>query len=72
MILGIDVGGTHLDGVIINKKKVLKTVKIPVKADNLFSTIYEGILSLTKDINKSEIKRINLSTTITTDRKSVV
>lgn len=67
MILGIDVGGTHLDGVIINKKKVLKTVKIPVKADNLFSTIYEGILSLTKDINKSEIKRINLSTTITTN-----
>lgn len=67
MIVGLDMGGTHIDGVIIKDNKIIKTIKNPSNKDNLFQTIWTAIEDLLSDFDQKEIKRINLSTTISTN-----
>ncbi len=67
MIIGIDVGGTNIDGVIIENRKVAKKVKRPVDKENLFDTVYGTLKDLMHDADKSKVRRIHLSTTISTN-----
>lgn len=67
MYIGIDMGGTNIDGVIISKGKIIKKIKNIVNREDIFNSILFTIKELVKDIDKSKIKRINLSTTISTN-----
>lgn len=67
MILGIDVGGTNIDGVLIKNHKIIKTIKREINYDLLFESIFKTIENLIKDVNVVEIKKVNLSTTISTN-----
>ena len=67
MIIGLDVGGTHIDAVIIKDKKLIKVVKEPYKKENLEQEIFKTLNLLLSNINLSLIKQINLSTTISTN-----
>jgi len=60
-------GGTNIDGVIIDKGQVINSIKKPTNRDNLFDTIWSTIKELLKGYDKSKIERINLSTTISTN-----
>lgn len=67
MIVGLDMGGTHIDAVIIKDKKIIKTIKKPADKKDLFYSIWETLKDLLKDYDKKDIKRINLSTTVSTN-----
>ncbi len=67
MIVGLDMGGTHIDGVIIKEGQVAKTIKKLTDHTDLFSSIWQTLEELLRDDDKSKIKRINLSTTISTN-----
>lgn len=67
MIIGIDMGGTHIDGVIIDSGKIIKTTKNPTDRDDLFRTIQTTLQQLLANIDKTKIARINLSTTVSTN-----
>lgn len=67
MIVGLDMGGTHIDGVIIRNGEVIQTVKKPTDRDDLFTSIWTALEELLDGYNKEEIKRINLSTTVSTN-----
>lgn len=67
MIIGIDVGGTHIDGVIIKNKQIIKKEKNLVDFNNLEDSILILLNNLIKDIKTGDIKQINLSTTISTN-----
>ncbi|MCK9267512.1 MAG: hydantoinase/oxoprolinase family protein, partial [Alkaliphilus sp.] len=67
MIVGLDMGGTNIDAVIVEDGKILKTVKQPTDRDNLFESIWGTLNVLLEDRDKSKIKRINLSTTVSTN-----
>lgn len=67
MLVGIDVGGTNIDGVLIENKKIIKTSKNHVDRDKLFETIKSTLLELLEGIDPAKIERINLSTTISTN-----
>src|SRR5699024_6170717 len=67
MIIGIDMGGTHIDGVIIDNGSIIKTTKNPTDRDDLFKTIQGTLQQLLNTIDKSKITRINLSTTVSTN-----
>ena len=67
MIVGIDMGGTNIDGVVIEEGRIIKTIKRPSHRKDVFNTIYSTLKELLKDIDKAKIKRINLSTTVSTN-----
>ncbi len=68
MIIGLDTGGTHVDAVIVDRGKIMNTVKLPTDRSNLFKSIWETLELLLKEINNvDDIKKINLSTTVSTN-----
>ena len=67
MIIGLDMGGTHIDGVIIKDNRVINTIKRPTDKDDLFNSIWKSLEELLRDYDKSDIKTINLSTTVSTN-----
>ncbi|MEE4241838.1 MAG: hydantoinase/oxoprolinase family protein [Desulfopila sp.] len=66
MIIGIDVGGTHADGVLLQGNTVVAKKKVGVDQNNLGESIIVLLESLLPK-DKSELKRINLSTTLCTN-----
>lgn len=67
MIIGLDMGGTHIDGVVIHDGRVVKTYKKPVDKENPFDTIWTTLEAIVEDSDLAKIRRINLSTTISTN-----
>lgn len=67
MLIGIDMGGTHIDGVLIKNKTIVKTYKKLVNNNDIFKTVWSCILYLVSGLDKNHISKINLSTTISTN-----
>lgn len=67
MIVGLDMGGTHVDAAIIDRGEIVDVAKAPTDRLNLFGSIWETLDSLLSGKDVSKIERINLSTTISTN-----
>ncbi|MCP3955221.1 MAG: hydantoinase/oxoprolinase family protein [Desulfobacterales bacterium] len=67
MIIGLDVGGTHTDVVLLGSEGLVRSVKIPTDTTDLFKTVLEGINRITDGIAPDTIQRLVLSTTLTTN-----
>ena len=67
MIIGLDVGGTHTDVVLLNRDGLLKDIKVPTDPSDLFQSVLSGLNAVTAGIDPSHIDRIVLSTTLTTN-----
>ncbi len=67
MILGIDVGGTHTDAVLIDRGGIRKKAKVVTDAGNLVRSLLGATGALLGDENPERLKRVVLSTTISTN-----
>ena len=67
MIIGLDVGGTHTDVVLLDNQGLRKEVKVPTDPSDLFSSVLAGLTAIIEDIDPSAIDRMVLSTTLTTN-----
>jgi N-methylhydantoinase A len=67
MIIGLDVGGTNTDVVLIGKDRILRQTKVPTDYDNLFESVWAGLDEITRDVSPEGIGRAVLSTTLTTN-----
>ncbi|QCQ22839.1 hydantoinase/oxoprolinase family protein [Desulfoglaeba alkanexedens] len=67
MIIGLDVGGTHTDVVLLGEEGVLRQVKVPTNPANLLDTVWTGLQEVKAGIHPKELDRIVLSTTLTTN-----
>lgn len=67
MKLGIDIGGTHTDGVLIDKEQIITSTKITTNHNNLSQTILTNCQKLMADIDIQKIDSIVLSTTLATN-----
>ncbi len=67
MIIGIDVGGTHTDAVLLDALRIRKKAKVATNQGNLI----ESLIAVTKELfggeDPASIDRIVLSTTISTN-----
>ena len=55
MILGIDVGGTHTDAVLIDRLSVCRKSKVPTDGNNLLASL----LAVTNElVDESTLKRL--------------
>jgi len=67
MIIGLDVGGTHTDVVLLDKNGLLKEIKVTTNPLDLFKSVLTGLIKITEGIDPEKIHRIVLSTTLTTN-----
>lgn len=67
MIIGLDAGGTHIDGVIIEDGKIIDIIKRPTDRSNPTYCILKTLEELLKNKDLRSIQKINLSTTISTN-----
>jgi N-methylhydantoinase A/oxoprolinase/acetone carboxylase beta subunit len=67
MLLGIDVGGTFTDAVIVGDGKVLAQAKAQTTHDDLLIGVLDSMDMVLGGINVEQIERVALSTTIVTN-----
>lgn len=67
MILGIDVGGTHTDAVLVQNLQLIKKVKVLTHPANIMASLLDVAKQLITGDNINNIDRIVLSTTISTN-----
>ena len=67
MMLGLDVGGTHTDVVVIKGKEVASKAKILTKQDDLLESVLFGLLEATEGLDPRLIQRVVVSTTLATN-----
>ena len=67
MIIGLDVGGTHTDVVLLDRTGLLKEIKVITDPSNLFKSVLTGLVKITEGVEPEKIHRIVLSTTLTTN-----
>ena len=57
MIIGLDVGGTHTDVVLLGQEGLVRQIKVPTNPADLFATVLAGLEEITQEIDPGEIKR---------------
>ena len=67
MIIGLDVGGTHTDAVLLSSTGIEHQVKVPTDPDDLFNTVLSGFTRLLSSTDPAQIRRVVISTTLTTN-----
>lgn len=67
MIIGLDVGGTHTDVVLLGEKGLENRIKVPTDTSALFNTVLTGLERITEPIDPQQITHAVLSTTLTTN-----
>jgi N-methylhydantoinase A/oxoprolinase/acetone carboxylase beta subunit len=67
MIIGLDVGGTHADVVLLGNEGVLDEVKVPTDPEDLFHTVLAGLEAIARGVDPEKIDRVVMSTTLTTN-----
>ena len=67
MIIGLDVGGTHTDVVLLGDNGLEKEIKVLTDPSDLYKSVLSGLNEITTGIDPKQIHRIVLSTTLTTN-----
>ena len=67
MYLGIDVGGTFTDAVIITEGQVVNQAKVPTNHEDVFTCIVEALDKVLVGIDTRSMDRVVLSSTIVTN-----
>ncbi|EGV27968.1 Hydantoinase/oxoprolinase [Thiorhodococcus drewsii AZ1] len=67
MIIGLDVGGTHTDAVLLDCRGVVERAKVSTDETDLFRSVLAGLDLILEGTDPGCITRIVLSTTLTTN-----
>ena len=67
MIIGVDVGGTHTDVVLVGQNGIERRIKVKTDTSALVDAVFTGLDHITRDIAADQISHAVLSTTLTTN-----
>ena len=67
MLIGIDVGGTTTDAVLIRNGKVCSTAKVSTEPGNLLNSLIEALDAISRDVDPKQLERVVFSTTVITN-----
>jgi N-methylhydantoinase A len=67
MIIGLDVGGTNTDVVLLGETGIERQTKVPTDPDNLFEVVWTGLQQVIRGVPVERIRRVVLSTTLSTN-----
>ena len=65
MYIGMDVGGTHTDCVLVDDGRILASAKVRTRPDDLLWSVRSGLEKVLAGRNAGVVQRFNLSTTLT-------
>lgn len=67
MLIGLDVGGTCTDAVLLEEKNIIKKVKTPTNNEKLLNSLIAALGPLLEEAKGKNLERIVLSTTLITN-----
>ncbi len=67
MRIGIDIGGTHTDGVLVDGNRLVAAAKAVTRHDNLLESINRVLQAILTGQDATRVETLNLSTTLTTN-----
>ncbi|AFV11604.1 hydantoin utilization protein A [Thermacetogenium phaeum DSM 12270] len=67
MLIGLDVGGTYTDAVLLEGREIIKKVKTPTDYEKLLNSLLAALDPLLEEAKGRAIERIVLSTTLITN-----
>lgn len=67
MLIGLDMGGTHTDAVLISGGEVIRHVKVLTDPADFLASVREALDTLLEGRDPATVRRINLSTTVCTN-----
>jgi N-methylhydantoinase A/oxoprolinase/acetone carboxylase beta subunit len=67
MLIGLDVGGTFTDAVLIDKGAVVRKIKFPTYPEDLFKSLMNALEPILETVANRSIQRIVTSTTLITN-----
>ncbi|MHB8171108.1 MAG: hydantoinase/oxoprolinase family protein [Thermincolia bacterium] len=67
MKIGIDVGGTYTDAVLLDGSRLVTWVKVPTQPDNLLASLTDALDQLLRSVEAGRVTRVTISTTIITN-----
>jgi N-methylhydantoinase A/oxoprolinase/acetone carboxylase beta subunit len=67
MRIGIDIGGTHTDSVLINGTRLIAAAKAPTNHENLLESINQVLHTILAGQDAARVEILNLSTTLSTN-----
>lgn len=67
MLIGLDVGGTYTDAVLMDGRKIIEKMKVPTDNDQLLDSLLKALDPLLEAAKGEELERIVLSTTLITN-----
>jgi N-methylhydantoinase A/oxoprolinase/acetone carboxylase beta subunit len=67
MRIGIDVGGTHTDAVIVSDRGIVAAAKVVTDHDHLLTSVLSAVTGVLKEADSSSVTGVTLSTTLTTN-----
>lgn len=67
MRIGIDIGGTHTDGVLVDGERLLAAAKTPTHHSNLLESINQILLAVLEGQDPAAVRVLNLGTTLSTN-----
>jgi N-methylhydantoinase A/oxoprolinase/acetone carboxylase beta subunit len=67
VIIGLDMGGTHIDAVLMDGGRMVHAVKKTIHRQDIFESIWTTLRQLISGYDRSLIDRIHLSTTVCTN-----
>jgi N-methylhydantoinase A/oxoprolinase/acetone carboxylase beta subunit len=67
MLIGIDVGGTTTDAVLIRNGEVYSTAKVPTDAGNLLKSLLGALDEVSRGVPPEQVERVVFSTTVITN-----
>lgn len=65
--IGIDVGGTYTDAVLINQGQVQASVKEPTRHEDIFGSLVRALDGILPKAQVSHVQRVTISTTLITN-----
>ena len=67
MRIGLDVGGTHTDAVLVGKEGIVSSTKVVTDHDDLLTSVLSAFREVLGSVDPKRIEAITLSTTLTTN-----
>ncbi|AKB29298.1 N-methylhydantoinase (ATP-hydrolyzing) [Methanosarcina siciliae T4/M] len=67
MLIGIDVGGTTTDAVLIRNGEVYSTAKVSTERENLLKSLLRALDDVSRGVPPEELERVVFSTTVITN-----